>query len=85
MATICGRGPVPSHAVTVECHYAPDGDSGLEGFQLGQRYPAEWVDHDVAPGWWRIWPDAERSPNYYERCSKKRFGHFFRVIKRTSP
>lgn len=67
-------------AKTAKCIYQPnpEGNTGLEGYQLNDTYKAEFVTFPgkVKKSYWRVFP-SESDPTYYETCSTKTFNKHF--------
>ena len=74
--------PGPS-AFRVRCTWQPNGDHGLEGFDLGHEYFAEQAT-DAKGLHYRVWPDWHQHggtpPNYYEACTPRAFARCFERI-----
>ena len=64
----------------VECIYEPRGELGLEGYQLGDIYRAQKVVKNGKTQY-RIHPDDEYYPDYYETCSVIGFNRYFKVVE----
>ena len=62
----------------VECTFEPRGDiGGLEGFQFGEQYPAEFCKSTLHPkGYYRLY----LSPSYYENASLHTFKRCFKEV-----
>jgi hypothetical protein len=63
-----------------ECHYEPRGDDGLEGYSAGCQYQFEVIYPGFETPYYRVWPDAECCPEYYECCSPRAFRKYFTPI-----
>ena len=64
------------------CIEHPQGQGGLQGFQVGERYRVEEVQPRKKTPWarlhWRVWP---LEGSHYQTCSVVVFNQFFRIIE----
>ena len=64
------------------CIEHPQGQGGLQGFQLGECYCVEEIEPKKRTPWariyWRVWP-VEGS--HYQTCGVALFNQFFRIIE----
>jgi hypothetical protein len=69
-----------SNLPTAKCILEPRGDSGLEGYNLGDTYHYQLMpkDKDGKP-YARVWPVS--GDFYYETCSVSSFNKFFEEVK----
>jgi hypothetical protein len=67
-------------AFLVRCKWQPNGDHGLEGFDLGVEYWAEKA-LDAKGEHMRVWPDDRpRGQAYFETCGQKSFNRCFEPV-----
>ena len=55
-----------------KCTKEPKGENGLEGYCINEIF-----DYEEKNGIYRIYPDKEFTPTYYETCGKNTFLKFF--------
>jgi hypothetical protein len=61
----------------------PRGEKGLEGYQRGCLYKAQLMpatEHIRQP-YFRVWPDEQYSPDYYETGDMKTFAKYFQIVR----
>jgi hypothetical protein len=63
-----------------KCYFEPRGDKGLEGYQKDSSYRHELIQQGFDKAYYRVWPNAESVPNYYECCSPRAFHKYFTAI-----
>lgn len=66
--------------LTCRCVREPNGDAGLEGYNEGDTYRCERVCCGPKAPYWRVWPDPEFAPTYYETCGVGTFKRYFKLI-----
>lgn len=65
-----------------QCIKEPRGQHGLEGYSLNSTYKAEEAQSKLGEYYYRVWPDYEGNPSYYETCSVSIFRKFFKYVGR---
>lgn len=64
--------------LVAECIYEPRGDHGLEGYQAGDRYMAEFMPAmGMNTEYYRVWPVAGGG---YETCGPGTFRKYFKEV-----
>ena len=77
--------------ILVTCIFEPRGECGLEGYQAGQIYQAQYIAVEPkGPRYWRVWPGDGIVPgvakelgidSYYETVGLRSFHRYFATVE----
>ena len=62
-----------------KCHFEPRGDHGLEGYSRDDCYPFQEMK-DNKGKYYRVYPNSQDYPKYYECCGTKTFQKYFEIV-----